>query len=313
LAKTLHSNQEKNEGVFMKISKNIFGLSLLGAGFVALATYSSFSINSDSFMNDNEIKFVKNRNSLTGTTIRAVASLKPIQLFGDDHVKAASKPHMFKGFVNRVGLAIQERVAGKVQDPNCAPAVISQDLDLSLSEVYSPKKFAQVLTKTQFDGSLSVNSGMIDSMDVKLPNSENISMNNVKMCGNLFSYEISGEKYSGMIFTTDNKSFMVSLTEGPFDGTRLKFDAQVVEEVQAETTEVAEGAYEQNPAQQIVNAQPMVNTNNYEQDPQAQQPQMVQNQFVQQPMNGEAYSAEEIEGQVQNNGFNFAPPAEAQM
>jgi hypothetical protein len=116
-----------------------------------------------------------------------------------------------------------------------------------------------------------------------------------------------------MIFTTDNKSFMVSLTEGPFDGTRLKFDAQVVEEVQAETTEVAEGAYEQNPAQQIVNAQPMVNTNNYEQDPQAQQPQMVQNQFVQQPMNGEAYNAEEIEGQVQNNGFNFAPPAEAQM
>ncbi|MFZ4712850.1 MAG: hypothetical protein ACOYL6_04010 [Bacteriovoracaceae bacterium] len=315
----------------MKISKSMVGLSLLGVGFLALATYSNLSINSDDFMNDNEIRFVKNMNGLTGTTVRAVASLKPLNLFGDEHKDKKTKAHPFRGFVNKMGKAITNRVAALKTDPNCAPAVIGGELDLNLSELYSPNPKLAGVSKEKLNGSLSANNGVIDSMDVILPNGESIALNSIRMCGNLFTVEISSEKYTGMIFTTDNKSYMVSLTstssttsnEVSLNGMRMKFEAnQAVDETPAQ--DVADVEVEQAPAMAPV-AQPgfiapqgqpvQYNANNYDQEPQMNPaPQMVQNQFVQQPVNGEAYNNEEIEGQVQNNGFNFAPPAaEAQM
>jgi hypothetical protein len=304
----------------MKISKSLIGMSLLSAGVLGLATYSNLSINSSDFMNDNEIKFVKRIDELNGKTVRNVASLKPFSLFGETKETVMPKIAKVQKTILRsftaeaaVNLPTFGRGITKVVDPNCAEAVIKQELDLTLTEVYSPKKFQTALTKAQFDGSLNANNGVIDSLEARLPGNENVSMNNVKMCGNLFTYEISGEKYSGMIFTTDNKSFMVSLTEGPFDGTRFKFDvANATEEVvnnnnvdqPADAQEFAQVNENQDqvaqaPAQQpgfapVAQAQqPAFNANNYQQQPQMQGEEMAE------------LSQEEIEGQTQNQGFNF--------
>lgn len=304
-------------------------MSLLSAGFLGLATYSNLSINSYDFMNDNEIKFVKRIDELNGKTVRNVASLKPFTLFGETKETVMPKiakmqKNIFKSFTAEAAVNLPTFTRGiqKPVDPNCAEAVIKQELDLTLTEVYSPKKFQTALTKAQFDGSLNANNGVIDSLEARLPGNETVSMNSVKMCGNLFTYEISGEKYSGMIFTTDNKSFMVSLTEGPYDGTRFKFDVvNAVEEVASNNVDQPADAQDyaqndnqmndgqdQSAAPQVqpgfapapVAQQPVINANNYQQQPNMvpQAPQMQGEEMAE-------LSQEEIEGQTQNQGFNF--------
>ena len=56
------------------------------------------------------------------------------------------------------------------------------------------------------------------------------------MNGNVFQYDYAGEIYSGMLYQVDPKSFMVTLTNGPLEGTRLRF----VEGFTPEQTEIKE-------------------------------------------------------------------------
>lgn len=285
------------------MKKSIIGMTLLGAGFLVVSAYTSVSINSDAFMNDNEIKFVKRLDELNGHTVRSVASVQPMNLsFGNTPAPALAKlPQLGqRSLVSRV------KNFFKAEDNNEAPkvkAAIMQELDLTLTEVYSPKKYNVPLTKEQFEGSLRANNGIIESMEVRLPGDEGMSISNIEMNGNIFTCKIGDEKYSGMIFTTDNKSFMVSFTEGNMEGTRFKFDvaAPAVEENQEVVVD------QQQPVQQ--------EQGGFEQAQAPQQPVRVDVNPQDPSYNGQEsaqLSPEQVEETTQNQGFNFSQEPQQQ-
>jgi hypothetical protein len=111
------------------------------------------------------------------------------------------------------------------QEQNEPPSAIDEDLELDLVEVINPKLWARGLPNTDFAGDLSTTSGTIESLTINLPGKEEISVSFAEMNGNVFQYDYAGEIYSGMLYQVDPKSYMVTLTNGPLEGTRLRFVA----------------------------------------------------------------------------------------
>ncbi len=95
-------------------------------------------------------------------------------------------------------------------------------MNLSLIEVINPKLWKQGLKKDQFNGSLLANNGVIESLNVTLPDG-GFSVSFAEMTGNVFEYDYNGEIYTGMMYQVDPKSYMVTLSNGPLTGTRFKF------------------------------------------------------------------------------------------
>lgn len=291
------------------MKKQFLGLTVIGAGLFGLASMATYSIKSEDFMNDNEIKFVKRIDELNGHMVRSVASLKPMNLFKEDK-KVEIKPQMINA---KPALSFKAPVAtlerGSMIKADNAPkvkAAISLDLDCALTEVYSPKKYKNALTKNQFEGSLRTANGVIESLEVRLPNNEVISIDNSKMVGNLFSYNLNGEKFNGMIFTTDNKNFMVSLTDGPFADTRFKFETNNQEETNNETDNVAMNEQAQTFEEQAPAENVKIDIN--PQDPSFRNIVAQPQQFVQNPEDHTAeLSEEQVQQQINTQGFNFAP------
>jgi hypothetical protein len=103
---------------------------------------------------------------------------------------------------------------------------VQEELSLSLVEVINPKRWEKGLTSSQFNGNLSTKEGVIESLSVSLPNGEGVSVAFSEMTGNVFEYDFNGEIYSGLMFQVDQHSYMVTLTNGPLEGTRLRFSSQ---------------------------------------------------------------------------------------
>jgi hypothetical protein len=113
---------------------------------------------------------------------------------------------------------------GSGVEPQSAPAAaVTEELNLNLVEVINPKKYQNGITGSQFSGSLTTSNGTIDSLSVSLPNSEGLTVSFSEMNGNVFEYDLEGEIYSGMLYQVDQSSYMVTLTNGPLEGTRLRF------------------------------------------------------------------------------------------
>ena len=213
---------------------------LLGFAFVAMGTYNSLVVNSDSFMDSQNVRFVKRLDELNGfmTSGRQLAD-------NGEWIKLrnARKP--------LASPVVQDQVAVSNAAPESAPvaeggpemtaqAAIKEELNLELSEVFNAKKYAQAPKAGEFSGTLTSNNGVIESMSVSLPNGESVSVSVAEMAGNVFEYEIDGQTLSGMMYQMDKTSYMVTLTNGPHEGTRLKFSGQAVEEdIGNNATEVA--------------------------------------------------------------------------
>ena len=79
------------------------------------------------------------------------------------------------------------------------------------------------------------------------------------MTGNTFEYDLNGEIYAGMMYQVDQGSYMITMTNGPLEGTRLKFTGDVnpaqTEAYLAEAHNVEVGAFgeEKEPSQTDVN------------------------------------------------------------
>lgn len=107
---------------------------------------------------------------------------------------------------------------------NSAPvATIQQALAMKLVEVNNPKKWAKGLTSAQFTGSIETNNGVIESLNAALPDNNSIEISFSEMNGNTFEYDLNGEVYSGMMYQVDQASYMITMTNGPLEGTRMRF------------------------------------------------------------------------------------------
>lgn len=184
---------------------------------VLIGTYNAVVINSESLISSKSVVFVKRLDDMgINRPARQAASLKWVKLTKQEVVAAA------KILPTRLP---QQRQQGPqtldVTEP--ATAAVQEELRLNLTEVVNPKKWQQGLKNDQYNGSLSTNNGVIEELKVSLPGGDGISVSFQEMTGNVFEYDYGGELYSGMMYQVDPSSYMVSLTNGPLEGTRLKF------------------------------------------------------------------------------------------
>lgn len=199
--------------------KNKFMALSLATLFIATGTYNAVVINSDSYLNENETRFVKRLDEIYGVTIagRKIAAASDWKKLGPAKIvkKEAS---------------IESPEAAAVVTPSSAPVekapLIQEQLTLSLVEVINPKKWQNGVNPQSFSGSLLANSGIIEELSASLPDGEGVSVSFSEMSGNVFEYDLNGEAFSGMMYQVDQHSYMVTFTNGPLEGTRLRFSSQ---------------------------------------------------------------------------------------
>jgi hypothetical protein len=194
-------------------------LALMGFAFVAIGTYNSVVVNSDAFMDSQSVRFVKRLDEINGITTsgRQLAHAGEWVKLRSPVVKKLAKVELKKDSVT-----VTESASAKEDAPS-VHAAIKEELNLELTEVFNAKKYAQNPKAGEFSGTLSANNGIIESISVNLPNNESVAVTFSEMTGNVFEYEIDGQVLSGMMYQMDKSSYMVTLTNGPFEGTRLKF------------------------------------------------------------------------------------------
>jgi hypothetical protein len=242
--------------------KRTFAALALGL-FVVTGTYNSIVINSESNLASSDVRFVKRLDELRGITVagREVAASISWQKLTPNQVAQVKviKPRFIEQSVKTASSAPSSA-------PESAPtAAVQEELSLNLVEVVNPKLFANGVPQGQFNGSLSTNNGVIESLSVSLPNTESLSVSFLEMSGNVFEYDYGGELYSGMMYQVDQGSYMVTLTNGPLEGTRLRFQT----ESQVDPAQVQEALAQNN-----------IETGNFGQD-------QAQDQNIQQPIQAE--------------------------
>lgn len=195
--------------------KKVLGAAI--GGFLGLGLLNAFIINHHSEL-EGHITYVKGLDEMYGVTqpgriLATNSNWKKIESVEND---IPSEPQQI------------------AQDQGTPPSAIGEDLSLGLVEVINPKLWAKGLPSSEFNGDLETSHGRIESLSVNLPGREQISISFAEMSGNVFQYDYAGEIYSGMLYQVDPKSFMVTLTNGPLEGTRMRF----VEEFTPEQVEI---------------------------------------------------------------------------
>ena len=204
--------------------KKIMGLGL--GAFVLLGILNAFVIGHDSQL-DGKITYVKGLDEMYG-------NVQPGRILATNSSWKKIEPSEPKN-------SVTESDFDNVPQGE-APAAIEEELKLDLVEVINPKLWSRGLPATDFEGDLETSSGRISSLSINLPGREEISISFAEMNGNVFQYDFGGEIYSGMLYQVDPKSYMVTLTNGPLEGTRLRF----VEGFTTEQIEIKETLKEEN-------------------------------------------------------------------
>jgi hypothetical protein len=221
-------------------------VSLMSLGFIVLGIYNSVVINSDAFMDSQNVKFVKRLDEINGITTKGrqlanAGEWVKLKALPQNTVKSP----MLQDKLQLISSSSRKEViASNNLDTTEAQAAIQEDLSLELVEVFNAKKYQQAPKASDFSGQLTATDGVIDSISVSLPNSESISISFAQMVGNVFEYDYNGQVLSGMLYQMDKTSYMVTLTNGHFEGTRLKFQAKA--ETQEEIGNGNEDSYGNN-------------------------------------------------------------------
>jgi hypothetical protein len=133
------------------------------------------------------------------------------------------------------------KVSSAPQKALPAEAAIKEDLNLQLVEVVNSRKWKEGVRREDFFGNLVASGGVMEAFDVALPGGDNINIAFSEIAGNVFQYDLHGEIYEAMVFQADKHSYFVTLTNGPFEGTRLRFAQQPSpEQVEIERTLASE-------------------------------------------------------------------------
>lgn len=196
---------------------------------ISIGTYNAVVINSDSNLASADMKFVKRLDEMNGKIIpgRATASVVWTKLDNKPMVQAPKLAPVQNSASASVSAPVVEQEV----------AAIQEELNLNLTEVTNPKKWAKGLTSSQFSGSISTSNGVIESLTVSLPDGESVNASLSELTGNVFKYDVNGDTYSGLLYKVDVNSYMVTLSDGPLEGSRLRFTGELSIE-QAETQEV---------------------------------------------------------------------------
>ena len=243
-----------------KVYKNKTFAFLAVLMFIGTGTYNAVVINSESHLAATNVRFVKRLDEIYGVTVagREVAASMNWQKLTPQQV-AQHKAQVVPQVVQSVSTVDSAPVANDTVIP---AAAVQEELSLNLVEEINPKKWQQGLNNTQFNGSLATNNGVIETLNVSLPNGEGVSVSFSEMVGNVFEYDLDGELYSGMMYQVDQTAYMVTLTNGPLEGTRMRFAVDTP-------------AVEQQPVQETLAENNGVEVGNFGQEAEAAQPEQV--------------------------------------
>lgn len=213
-----------------KSSKKITLFVTLGL-FVLTGTYNALVINADSDMKD--VKFAKRLDEVYGIVKegRQIAGFSSWQ-------KLNAPKKMEKIVIASAAVEAKKSIVNDTFSEPAPEASMQEQLSLNLVEVSHPTKWQQGLKENQFRGSLSTNNGVIEELNVSLPGVPALSASFSEMTGNVFEYEMNGEVFSGLMYQVNQNAYMVTLTTGPLEGTRLRFSTTSTEEEQQKTQEV---------------------------------------------------------------------------
>lgn len=148
------------------------------------------------------------------------------------HFAKAEKPVVKKEKTHKkISFAVNSEIKANDLLAQEEVAYIQESLSLELVEYYNPKKYASLMKSGDHDlsvsGSLEAANGVVEKIDVTLPSGESLFVEYGAMKRNRFSYdvEVEGEsqKARGVIYQLDSDHYMVSLEDGPYAGTRMKF------------------------------------------------------------------------------------------
>ncbi len=172
--------------------------------FTLIGLYNAVVINSESKISS-DVKFVKRLDESYGIVkegrkIATSSDWQKLKIENTPSANVTKVPHQVISTVKQQEEAIKEEA-----------------LDLKLVEVIKAGVPAE-----EFSGSLTSNNGIVESLDIQLPN-ESLSISYSELTGNVFEYEQNGEPCSGMLYQVDEKSYIVTLINGPLEGTRLRF------------------------------------------------------------------------------------------
>ncbi|MFL5783696.1 MAG: hypothetical protein ACJ76H_03730 [Bacteriovoracaceae bacterium] len=210
--------------------------------FVMTGTYNAIVINSESHLNGADIRFVKRLDELNGIVEPGRLVATGIQWQKLAPVQTVTTNALHVPVVQEVKTIASSSGGGNEVAPQGTPAAaVTEELNLNLVEVINPKKYQNGLSNDQFAGSLTTANGTIDSLTVSLPQSEGLTVSFSEMNGNVFEYDIDGEVYSGMLYQVDQNAYMVTLTNGPLEGTRLRFVGEPSQEQVAATEQMNTG------------------------------------------------------------------------
>lgn len=216
-------------------NKNKFMGFLAFGLFVLTGTYNAVVINSESHLSGDDVRFVKRLDELYGVTVpgRVVAAAKSWQKLTPDQIAQFNEAKIQQNITTTAAAPSIDTSS----EPAAQSAAVQEELSLSLVEVINPKKWQAGLPNTQFNGTLATNNGVIESLSVALPNGEGLDVSFSEMTGNVFEYDVDGEVYSGMMYQVDQHAYMVTLTNGPLEGTRLRFASEqpAVEQQEVQT------------------------------------------------------------------------------
>lgn len=172
--------------------------------FTFIGLYNAVVINTESKISS-DVNFIKRLDESYGIVKqgRKIATTSEWQkLRKDSPLTTASKQS-----------AVQESLT-VTQDE---PIPKAESLDLKLVEVIK-----NGVPADHFNGSLTSNNGIVEALEIELPN-ESLSISYSELSGNVFEYEQNGELCSGMLYQVDERSYIVTLINGPLEGTRLRF------------------------------------------------------------------------------------------
>ncbi len=208
----------------------------IAASFLAMVgTYNAVMINSNSSILG-DFNGQKRLDEILGHVIngRAPAVTKQWSKINQIETKVAIQSTQTVNLSPAPDNSFQPAIADEPQ------SAIQSELNLKLVDVTNPAKWQTELKEKQFSGSIVSNHGIIESLTATLPEGVKIDIAFSELTGNTFEYDYNGEVYQGLMYQVDQGSFMVTLNDGPLEGTRLRFAG---ESVDSETEKVQTDTY----------------------------------------------------------------------
>lgn len=195
--------------------------------FFFIGSYNAFVINSQSDLLSDQITFGKRLDESLGITTpgRSMAGAKIWKKLTPVQVARHQAQVIIQEIKSQA--AAPELVAAPPVEEKLA--AIKEDINLQLVEVLNPQKWQTGLTKDKFSGNLTASHGAIENFTFSIPD-QDVSISFAEMTGNVFNYDLNGEIYSAMIFQADQHTYMVTMTNGPLEGTRMRFSAPLTQE-----------------------------------------------------------------------------------